>query len=96
MIDFEISGFHKNSFQNKSRLQLRIVNSWNNQITRRQKRKDVDEDKDGENVPKLESVEKSTYFQNNFFFFSNKKRYKLHLKGYSKATLWPKKKKEAL
>ena len=95
MIDFEISGFHKNSFQNKSRLQLRIVNSWNNQITRRQKRKDVDEDKDGENVPKLESVEKSTYFQNNFFF-----QIKRDINYTSKATqrlLYDqKKKKEAL
>ena len=35
---------------------MQIVNFWNNDIVRKYK-KDVDKDKDGENVPKLESVE---------------------------------------
>ena len=37
-------------------MQIKIVNSWNNKIVTKHK-KDVDKDKDGENVPKLESVE---------------------------------------
>ena len=40
----------------KNRLQIRIVNPWNNEIVRKHK-KDVDKDKDGKNVQKLESVE---------------------------------------
>ena len=43
-------------FSNENVLQIRNVNSWNNEIIRKHK-KDVDKDKDGENVPKLESVE---------------------------------------
>ena len=38
---------------------IRIVNSWNNEVVRKykKKKKNCDKDKDGENVPKLESVE---------------------------------------
>ena len=43
-------------FQNKNWPQIRIVDSWNNEVVRKWK-KDVDKDKDGENVPKLESAE---------------------------------------
>ena len=43
-----------NFFQNKNRLQIRIVDSWNNGIVRKWK-KDFEKDKDGENIPKLEA-----------------------------------------
>ena len=36
-------------------VQIRIVPPWTNEIVRKYK-KDVDKDKDGENVPKLESA----------------------------------------
>ena len=47
----------QNCFQSKNRLQIKIIDSWNNEIVREWGKKDVDEDKDGENVPKLDSVE---------------------------------------
>ena len=43
-------------FKIKNRLQIRIIDFWNNEIVREWKR-DVDKYKDGENVPKLESAE---------------------------------------
>ena len=46
----------QNCFQNKNGIQIRIVNLWNNEIVRSTKQ-DVDKDNNGENVPKLESVE---------------------------------------
>ena len=55
-VQIYVTGLKQNCFQNINRIQIRIANSWNNEIIRRHK-KDVDKDKDRENVPKLESAE---------------------------------------
>ena len=55
-VQIYVTGLKQKCFQNKNRIQIRIANSWNNEIIRRHK-KDVDKDKDRENVPKLESAE---------------------------------------
>ena len=49
----------QNYFQNKSGLQIRIVDCWNNGIIRKykKKKKDFDKDKDGKHVPKFEPLE---------------------------------------
>ena len=45
----------QNCLKNKNGVQIRIVTPWNNEIVRKYK-KNVDKDKDGENVRKLESA----------------------------------------
>ena len=55
-VQIYVNNIKNTCFQNKNRLQIRIANSWINQIVRKHKNI-CDEGKDGENVPKLESVE---------------------------------------
>ena len=55
-VQIYVNNIKNTCFQNKNRLQIKIANSWINQIVRKHKNI-CDEDKDGENVPKLESVE---------------------------------------
>ena len=46
----------RNCFQTKNGIKIRIVNSWNNEVVGKHKN-NGNKDKDGENVPKLVSVE---------------------------------------
>ena len=56
MLLYKFIPIKQDRFKSKNRLQIRIIIFRNNESIREYK-KDVDQNKDGEDVPKLESVE---------------------------------------